>query len=154
MDTTEKVYLTLEGLKNLKEEYDNLVNVERPEAIKTIELALTEGGGSEDNAQYEIAIEKSLAMERKIADIEEALKKAILIDEGVARSEVGLGSKVTIEQDGRKTQYTIVGSTEANPQKGKISNESPLGKKLLGRKKGQLVEIRESEITYKVVDIG
>lgn len=152
MDTTEKVYLTLEGLKNLKEEYDDLVNVERPEAIKTIELALSEG--IEDNAQYEIAIEKSLAMERKIADIEETLKKAILIDEGVMRSEVGLGSKVTIEQDGQKTQYTIVGSTEADPQKGKISNESPLGKKLLGRKKGQLVEIRESEITYKVVDIG
>ncbi|PIS21392.1 transcription elongation factor GreA [candidate division WWE3 bacterium CG_4_10_14_0_2_um_filter_42_7] len=152
MDTTEKVYLTLEGLKNLKEEYDKLVNVERPESVKMIELALNDGG-SDDNAQYEIAIERSLALERKIADIEETLKKAILIDEGVARSEVGLGSKVTIEQDGKTTKYTIVGSAEANPQEGRISNESPLGKKLLGRKKGQLVEIRESEITYKVVDI-
>lgn len=153
MDTTEKVYLTLDGLKNLKEEYDELVNSGRPEAVKAIETALNEGG-SDDNAMYEIAIERSLALERKIADIEETLKKATLIDENITRSEVGIGSKVTIEQDGQKTQYTIVGSAEANPQAGKISNESPLGKRLLGRKKGQLVEIRESEVTYKVVDIG
>lgn len=152
MEKNGKVYLTLEGLKKLHDEYDRLMNFERPEAAKRIETSIAEGG-TDDNMQYEAALDAQLVLEKKIAELESALKKAVLIEENGTAKEVSLGSKVIVESGGKKMEFVLVGSTEADPMNGKISNESPLGKKLVGSKKGQLIEIREREITYKVVNI-
>ncbi len=153
MEINEKVYLTLDGLKKLKEDYDNLVTIQRPKAAKRIEMAMSESG-ADDNAEYETALESQLVLEKKIAELEETLKKAVLIDENNQTREVQLGSTVVVEQDGKLMRFILVGSTEADPLNGKISNESPLGKKLVGSRKGQLIEIKEREVTYKVVDVA
>ena len=153
-----KVVLTYEGLKNMEAELENLKTVRRQDVAEKIKEARGQGDLSE-NAEYDAAKEEPAEIEARIVEIENMLKNAEVIDESeVATDVVSIGSKVTVKdtQDGETSEYLIVGSTEADPLKGKISDESPVGSALLGHKKGAkvLVEAPMGVIEYKIVKIS
>lgn len=135
-----KIPITEEGLERLKSELDHLVTVRRPEIIKAI-AAAREEGDLRENAGYDAARHDQAMTERRIREIEDRIRRAVIIDPTKATS-VQVGTTVTIDIDGEEETYTIVGAIEAKPAQGKISNESPIGKALLGRKVGEEVDIR------------
>ena len=136
----EQIPITKEGLERLKSELDQLVSVRRPEVVKAIALAREEGDLRE-NAGYDAARQDQAMIERRIRDIEDRIRRAVVIDPTKANS-VQVGTTVKIEIDGEEETYTIVGAVEAKPAQGRISNESPIGKALLGRKAGDEIDIR------------
>lgn len=140
--STDRIPVTKDGHKKLLEELDHLVNVRRPEIIKLVASAREEGDLKE-NAGYDAARNDQSFIEGRIRDIESILKRIDIIDEDAAGAGniVTIGSTVTIKIDGDKETYTIVGAVEADPAAGRISNESPFGKALLGRKIGETTEI-------------
>ena len=147
METT---YLTPEGYKRLQEELEYLRNVKRPEVAERLRAALEEGGDLIENAEYEAAKNEQAFVEGRIQELEHLLATAKVIED-LPRDVVDLGSTVTVEEeDGTVSTYTIVGHAEADPQKGLISNESPLGKALLGHKAGDEVELQTPGGTVKV----
>lgn len=138
------VLVTKEGLEQLQAEYDELVNVKRPEIIRTVAEAREEGDLRE-NAGYHAARHDHSLIEGRIRDLEQMLKRAQVIEgEGALRdtSRVTIGSTVTVDIEGDEETYTIVGAVEANPNEGRISNESPYGRALLGRRVGETVSIQ------------
>ena len=149
----EKIPTTQEGLERLKAELDQLINVRRP-AIKAIAQAREEGDLRE-NAGYDAARHDQAMNERRILDIEDRIRRAVVIDPSKANS-VQVGANVTIDIDGEEETYTIVGAIEARPAEGRISNESPIGRALLGHKVGDVVDIRTpaSVLKAKVVSIN
>ena len=157
MGNKNTVYLTQEGLDELKAELDNLINVRRPENIQAIKEARSLGDLSE-NAEYDAAKDEQRDIEARIEEIEKILKNAeVVVEEEVDLDKISIGCKIRIldcEFD-EELEYKIVGSTEANSLKGKISNESPVGKALLGKKVGDTVtvETQVGELTYKVLEI-
>ncbi|MDE3077608.1 MAG: transcription elongation factor GreA [Chloroflexota bacterium] len=137
------VFLTKEGKAKLEGELDVLVNQKRPTIAEQIRQA-KEAGDITENAAFEDAKHQQGLIEGRIQELEYMLKRAQMIDEGQhsAAAGVQLGCRVTIEDaDGRQEQYLIVGSAEAQPRAGRISNESPLGKALLGRRVGAKVDV-------------
>ena len=140
--STDRIPVTRDGHKKLLEELDHLVTVRRPEIIKLVASAREEGDLKE-NAGYDAARNDQSFIEGRIRDIESILKRIDIIDEDAAGAGniVTIGSTVTIKIDGDKETYTIVGAVEADPSAGRISNESPFGKALLGRKIGDTTEI-------------
>ena len=134
-----QTYLTEEGLKELQAELTELKTVRRREIADAIHSAKEQGDLSE-NAEYVHAKEEQSRVEQRIADLEATLKNAEVITK-VNNDMIGVGHTVTLNCDGQEKQYQIVGSNEADPLNGKISNEAPLGKALLGRKKGDTVTI-------------
>jgi transcription elongation factor GreA len=155
--TVKKNILTSEGLKKLEDELDNLIVVKRKEVAQKIKEAREQGDLSE-NAEYDAAKDEQRDIEARIEEIEKILKNAEIVDEDEVDLEtINIGCQVKIldlEFDEELT-YKIVGSTEANSLKGKISNESPVGKALIGRKVGDLVsvETQVGVVQYKVLDI-
>lgn len=155
---TKKIYLTEEGLEELKKEYDELVNKKRPEVLTRLSDARNQGDLSE-NAEYVAAREELNFIDGRIEELEELLKQATLIKETPHKSGgsivVALGSKVTLHIDGKKEIFTVVGEWEADPTEKKISHESPLGKALLGKKVGEAfaVEAPAGKISYKIAAI-
>lgn len=139
----ERIHVTEEGLAALQAEYDELVNVRRPEIIRAVAQAREEGDLRE-NAGYHAAKHDQGFIEGRIREIEQMLKRVEIIDSAPAgvSNEVRLGSTVTIEIDGEKETYTIVGAVEAKPAQGRISNVSPVGKALMGARVGQQVSIQ------------
>ena len=137
---SEQIPMTEEGLEGLKSELDNLVTVRRPAIIKAI-AAAREEGDLRENAGYDAARHDQAMTERRIREIEDRIRRAVIIDPTKATS-VQVGTTVTIDIDGEEETYTIVGAVEAKPAQGKISNESPIGKALLGHKVGDVVDIR------------
>lgn len=137
-----EVFLTPEGLEKLKAELDYLRSVRRQQVADQIHRA-KELGGTVDNAEYDDAKNEQAFVEGRILTLEKMIKNAIIIQEEKAPSSaVKLGSKVTVRsKDGGKELYTIVGSAEANPSEGKISNESPVGHALMGKRVGDEVEV-------------
>ncbi|HEY8312033.1 MAG TPA: transcription elongation factor GreA [Gemmatimonadaceae bacterium] len=133
------VPLTAEGRAQIEAEYAHLVNVRRAEVAAQIGAAAEDGDLSE-NAAYDHAKDEQALLEGRIATLEHFLRNAVLI-ESPTNGLVQLGSKVTIEQDGEEDTYTIVGPLEAAPTKGRISNESPMGRALLNHKPGDTVEV-------------
>jgi transcription elongation factor GreA len=137
-------YLTTEGLRALEEELDNLRSVKRLEVAERIHGA--KNVGELENAEYEEAKSEQGFVEGRIQDLETMIQNAIIIPDhsrAKLRSDtVEMGSIVKVQQDGAKRNgtYTIVGSTEASPTEGKISNESPLGQALMGKTAGDQVE--------------
>jgi len=127
-------YLTEEGYKELHEKLKELKTVKRREIADAIHSAKEQGDLSE-NAEYVNAKEEQTRTEQQIAELEAMLKTAEVIAKGV-HSEVSIGSTVVLSCDGTEKTYEIVGSNEADPLNGKISNESPIGRALLGHKKG------------------
>ena len=140
--TSRQSYLTEKGLRGLEEELDNLRTVRRPEVAARIHKA-SESGGTVDNAEYDEAKNEQAFVEGRIRDLENILSTAVVAPiSGNARGGVEIGSVVTVKSDaGAKSVYTVVGSAEAAPLEGKISNESPVGQALLGHKKGDQVDV-------------
>ncbi|MEX0616437.1 MAG: transcription elongation factor GreA [Candidatus Woykebacteria bacterium] len=149
----EAIYLTSEGLKKLKDEYEELTKVKRKEITERISKA-REFGDISENSEYDTARDEQSFIEGRILEIEEILKHAKKINEGVKHSLVEMGSHVKVEVDGHNDDFVIVSSVEANPIEGKISNESPVGKALLGAKIGDVVTVASSiKSTFKVLDV-
>lgn len=148
-------YLTHEGLKKLEEELNHLRTVRRLEVADRLHQAI-EGGELIENAEYEAAKNEQAFVEGRILTLEILLSEAVLIEEDGPSNIVRIGATVTVQEDGSKPeQYTIVGAAEANPLKGLISNESPLGKALLGRKVGDEVKVNAPAgmLSFKVKKI-
>ncbi len=137
-----KFLITKEGLAKLEAELQHLLTVRRVEVAQKIKRA-REMGGTENNAEYEDAKNEQSFVEGRILVLENIIKNATIIESPAVPGVVELGNKVLIQnQDGKIEQYTIVGSTEANPIEGKISNESPVGRALLGKRIGDQVDVR------------
>ena len=137
-----KIVLTYEGMRKMEEELIELKTVKRKVVAQKIKEARAQGDLSE-NAEYDAAKEEQGEIETRIVELEKMLRNAEVIDEDEINMEhVALGNKVRLydEEFGEEVEYSIVGSTEANPVEGKISNESPVGKALIGAKVGDVVE--------------
>ncbi|MCA9935236.1 MAG: transcription elongation factor GreA [Ardenticatenaceae bacterium] len=134
------VYLTEEGLQKIHEELTYLTTIKREELSRKLEIAISQGDLKE-NADYHAAKEEQGFVEGRIKDLEDALRRAKIIEEDVPNDVVRVGSTVTVVEEGydEPETYQIVGAHEANPAEGLISNESPIGNALLGAKKGQTV---------------
>ena len=153
--TEKPVYLTSEGKKKLEEELEYLVKVRRKEVAEEIKSAKEEGDLSENSAYDEAKMTQGF-VEGRIQTIEAQLRNAVVIEKNGKADHVDVGSKVTVAEDGMGEEtYFIVGSAEADPLSGKISNESPIGQALLGAKVGDTVmaETPGGEIAFKVVKI-
>lgn len=139
--TEEGIFLTLEGRHKLEEELEYLLTVRRAEVAERIRAA-KEGGDIMENAAYDYAKEEQAFVEGRIQALEMMLRKATII-EGGSTDKVGLGACVTVMEQGGDTleTYQIVGSVEADPMSGRISNESPMGKALLGHQVGDEVVV-------------
>lgn len=135
------MYLTKEGYENLKAELDNLLNSERKVIAEKIKTA-KEFGDLSENAEYSDAKEQQSFVEGRILEIEHMLKSSEIIDdEHLSCDIINVGCTVHLEASEKELVYRIVGSAEADPKKGYISNESPIGKALMGRRKGDEVEV-------------
>jgi len=135
----QEVFLTIEGRRKLEDELEYLMTVRRVEVASAIREAKMDGDVME-NAGYEEAKRQQAFLEGRIRTVEGLLKSAVLIDASGNKDEVTLGTRVTVQEAGYDPEtYTIVGSAEANPGQNRISNESPLGKALLGHKQGDKV---------------
>jgi len=139
----QRAYLTPEGLEKLEKELEQLRVVRRQEVAARIQRA-NEIGGTVDNAEYDEAKNEQAFIEGRILTLENIINNAILIkDDERPTGVVKVGSKVTVHTEkGTDEAYTIVGSTEADPSQGKVSNVSPLGKALLGKRSGEVAEVR------------
>lgn len=140
----EEVILSKEGYEELQKELEQLKLVKRPEIIERIKFARSQGDLSE-NAEYDAAKNEQAIIEGKILEIEDKLKRATIIEKSDKKGIITIGSVVTVfdEDLGEETEYQITGTTEADIDAVpvKISNESPIGKALLGRKKGEEVTV-------------
>jgi transcription elongation factor GreA len=148
-------YLSKEGLAKLREELDELVNVRRAEIAARIHEA-KEHGDVTENAEYEDAKNQQAFVEGRIQSLSALIKNAVMIDENHSTTHVQIGSTVEVESEDGSERFKIVGSAEAAPANGKISNESPVGRALLGRKKGDkvVVSVPAGDYTYKIIGIS
>jgi len=151
---SKKIYLTKEGLNELKKEHDGLVKVRRPEVLSRVSQARNLGDLSE-NAEYTVAREELSFVDGRIGELEELLKQVEIISSNKSHSAVKLGSTVTVAVDGKKESFVVVGEWEADPKEKKISHESPLGSALIGKKVGEKVEVEApaGKITYTIESI-
>lgn len=150
-----KIYLTKDGFEKLNIEYNELITGGRREVATLIKQA-KEYGDLSENSEYADAKDKQAFIEGRISELEHILKNSLMIDEVHTNcSSVNVGCTVQLELENGEMQYRIVGSYEADPEKGWISNESPLGQALLGKKAGEEVEVNApaGTIKYKVKDI-
>jgi transcription elongation factor GreA len=136
------MYLTRQGLEKLMTELEHLRTVRRQEVAERIQES-RERGGTVSNAEYEEAKNELAFTEGRILTLDNIISNAVIIDKHPGDSDVvNIGSTVTVANSERQTyQYTITGSTEADPSRGKISNVSPIGKSLLGKKMGDVIEV-------------
>lgn len=152
-----KNILTYEGLKQLEDELQDLKVNKRKEVAQKIKEAREQGDLSE-NAEYDAAKDEQRDIEARIEEIDKILKNAeVVVEEDVDVNKINVGCKVILKdlEYGDTLEYKIVGSTEANSLKGKISNESPVGKALIGAKKGEIitVETQAGDIKYEIIEI-
>ncbi len=147
-------YVSADGLKKLQAELEELRTVKRAEVAERIHAAMEFGDYSE-NSELEQAKNDQAFLEGRIMTLEQMIKNAQLIDEHSKHDIVEVGSHVTVEVDGRKEQYVIVGSAEAAPEHGKISNESPVGRALQGHRAGETVKmsVPAGAIEMKIISI-
>ena len=146
--------ITPEGYDKLKQELELLVNVRRREIAERIEKA-KELGDLSENAEYSDAKEAQAFNEGRIQELNAMLKNLTVVSNGGGKDVVGMGSKVTIKTEGKTKTYTIVSFNEVDPALGKISNESPLGRAFLGKKKGDKakVEAPKGLVEYEITKI-
>ena len=140
-------YFSEEGLANLKQELEELKTKKRHEIASRLEHAKSLGDLSE-NAEYQEAKEEQSLVESRIVELEEIVRNAVIIKKDAHSNLVQIGSTVRVRSEAGEETFTIVGSEEADPKAGKISNESPLGKSFLGRKSGDKVEVKTPGGTY------
>ncbi|MEJ2752793.1 MAG: transcription elongation factor GreA [Candidatus Promineifilaceae bacterium] len=151
------VYVTADGLQNLKDELTYLTTTKREELSVKLETAIAQGDLKE-NADYHDAKEEQGFVEARVRDIEDILRRAQIIDDNGPSDIVRVGSTVTVSEEGydEEETYSIVGAAEANPAEGRISNESPIGQALLGARKGQVVRANTpgGNIEFTILSIG
>ena len=152
-----EVILTPEGYEKLKQEIEYLSTERRREIADRIRIA-REFGDIAENAEYDDAKNEQAMLEHRIAQLEERLSHARVITKSeIKKDVVSIGSRVRLRDvDARKTvEYHIVGSAEANPAENKLSNESPVGKAIMGRKKGEVVEVAapRGALKFKILEI-
>ena len=152
-----EVLLTPEGLQKLKEEIEYLTTEKRREVAERIKHA-REFGDISENSEYDDAKNEQAMLEQRIAQLEERLASARVIErDDVPAGIVDVGTRVRLKDvDANQTiEYVIVGSAEANPAQGKLSDESPVGKAIIGRKKGETVEVAapRGSLKYKIIDV-
>ena len=149
-------YLTYDGLKKLQDELEYLKTTKRQEVADRLHAAMDEGD-IDENAEYDEAKNEQAFVEGRILTLEAMLKNYVLIEEQLREhDEVMLGSTVTVvEADNPAEKYHIVGAAEADPTRGRISNESPLGRALMGRRAGDTVQVSEPAglLTFRIVKI-
>jgi transcription elongation factor GreA len=148
-------YISEDGLAKLRAELEELINVRRQEIAQRIHDA-KEHGDLAENAEYEDAKNEQAFVEGQIQRLEVLIKNAIIIDETHGTDHVQIGSTVKVVGTDGKEVFTIVGSTEASPRDGKISNESPVGRALLGKRKGDsvVVHVPAGDFSYKILEIS
>jgi transcription elongation factor GreA len=147
-------YLSREGLDRLRAELEEMVSVRRVEVAQRIHDA-KEHGDLTENAEYEDAKNEQAFVEGRIQSLETLIKNAIIIDEHHSTEHVQIGTTVVVESGDGREEFTIVGSAEAKPTEGRISNESPVGRALLGRRKGEkvLVHVPAGDFAYTIKEI-
>ncbi len=152
-----EVILTPEGYEKLKQEIELLSTKKRREVADRIRLA-REFGDIAENSEYDDAKNEQALLEHRIATLEERLRSARVIDKKeIKKDEVSIGSKVRLKdmETNKTIEYHIVGSAEANPAEQKLSNESPVGKAIMGHKKGETVAVAapRGSLKFKIIDI-
>jgi transcription elongation factor GreA len=157
MNNHKPVYVTPEGLQGLKDELRKLVEVKRPALADRLNKAIKQGDLSE-NADYIAAKEEQGFLEGRILELQSAIRNAEVIESPKnTEGRIGLGSHVTVVEKGEDEpeNYHVVGPTEADPTKGKISNESPLGRALIGHKAGDTVTVKApmGEVYFEVIEV-
>ncbi|SES99086.1 transcription elongation factor GreA [Anaerobranca gottschalkii] len=155
--SNKEIILTPSGLKKLEEELEYLKSIKRREVAERIKVAISYGDISE-NSEYDDAKNEQAFVEGRILTLEKMLRNAKIIDEGdVNREVVNVGCTVVLKdlEYDEDLEYTIVGSAESNPNDNKISNESPVGKAIIGKPVGSIVEVAvpEGTIKYKIISI-
>lgn len=155
--TKKEVFLTKDGLTKLEEELEELKTVGRKEVSARIKVALGFGDLSE-NAEYDQAKNEQAQLEERIVKLENLIREAVVVeDHEITTEKVNVGTTVTIIEEGEDKEeiYTIVGSAESDPLNGKISNESPLGAALLGKRRKDIVEVHAPDgiIKYTIKSI-
>lgn len=158
MNEEKEFFLTQEGLEDLEAELEELKTVKRKEIAEKIKTA-REFGDLSENAEYDQAKNEQAQIEDRINRIEHILRNASIIEhEEVSKEEIGIGASVRLmdKEFNEEVTYTIVGTAEADPKKGRISNVSPVGKQLLGKKVGDSVEVQVGDFTsvYEVLGIN
>ncbi|MDX9892970.1 MAG: transcription elongation factor GreA [Patescibacteria group bacterium] len=148
-------YITKEGLEKLKEELEYLKKTKMPEVVERISRA-KELGDLSENAEYHDAKDEQGFIAGRIAELENLVIKSLVIEESGSKEVVSIGSTIKVKCDNHSFTYTIVGSNEANPAHGLISNESPIGRAFLGRKKGDKVTVKvpRGEMECHILEIG
>lgn len=156
-EDNKKIILTKEGLENLEIELQELKVVRRKDVAAKIKEARGQGDLSE-NAEYDAAKEEQAEIEARISVIENMLRNAEMIDEDTDKSTVGIGNKIKLfdNEFEEEIEYVLVGSAEADPMNGKISNESPIGQAILGHKVDDIVEVDAPDgiISFKILEIN
>ncbi len=152
------VYVTREGLEELKHELEELSHVKRPEVLERVSQARSMGDLAE-NSEYTAAKEELSLIDGRIEELKEIIKHVNLIQENhltSGKTIVQLGSVITLSIDGKKEQFSLVGEWEADPKEKKISHESPLGKALIGKKIGEKVQVEApaGKVVYTIVGIN
>ncbi len=147
-------YVTKERLEELKDELDDAKKAGRNDIAERLKRA-KEFGDLSENAEYSEAKEAQNKLESHIVELENIIRNAVIIKKTHGKKIVDMGSTVRVERDKKKAEYTIVGSNEANPEKGFISNESPLGIAFIGKKEGDMVEVETPRgiAKYKILEI-
>ena len=147
--------LTPDGEARLRAELDELTRVKRPQVIARIRTA-KEHGDLKENSEYHAAREEQSFLEGRVQAIEARLRSAVIVEAPAAGSRVGLGSVVTVDDDGETVAYTIVGADESDPPRGRISSSSPVGRALVGRDTGDYVVVvtPAGERRYRILGIA
>lgn len=150
---SDDVHLTPEGAENLRHELDELVNVRRPELAVRLREAVADGDLKE-NANYHDAKEQQSMVEGRIQYLQDILRRATIVVNDGPSDIIRIGSTVVIQETGSDDEetYTLVGAAEANPREGKLSERSPIGAALMGRKRGEKIKVNApgGEISFKI----
>lgn len=154
MNKDGKVQFTIDGLKAIKKELEELIKVKKPEAVERVARA-REFGDLSENSEYHAAREDHSFIEGRIGELEGLIKRSEVVRRSGSKSTVAIGCKVTVTEKNKEHTYEIVGEWEADPIKKKISHTSPLGQALFGKRKGDRVEFEApaGKVVYKIKKI-
>jgi transcription elongation factor GreA len=150
-----QIQITKQGLTSLEKELDELTNDKRPKLVERLAFARTQGDLAE-NSDYQNAKDELEFLDGRITELEDVLKKAVVVHSNSKSDQVSFGTKVTVKANGKELFFEIVGEWEADPANRRISHTSPLGQALVGKKVGDEVEVEApvGKLTYKILNIS
>ena len=155
MTDINSIQITKQGLTSLEKELDELTNDKRPKLVERLAFARTQGDLAE-NSDYQNAKDELEFLDGRITELEDVLKKAVVVHSNSKSDQVSFGTKVTVKANGKELFFEIVGEWEADPANRRISHTSPLGQALVGKKVGDEVEVEApvGKLTYKILNIS